>query len=53
MNKRICIFGVLLSIVGVLIADFVSIPLMIVAMSLIIDGLVIIGLGILLDKREV
>ncbi len=52
MNKRICIYGIFLIIIGILIADFVSIPLMIVAISLTIDGLVVIGLGVLLDGQK-
>jgi len=52
MNKRICIFGILLIIIGVLIADFVHIDLMIIAFSLTIDGLIVIVLGALLDERK-
>lgn len=53
MNKRICIFGILLIIIGMAIADFVHIDLMIIAFSLTIDGLVVIVLGVLIREQKV
>lgn len=52
MNKRICIFGILLFIVGILIADYVNIDVMIAAISLVINGLVVVVIGALIREPK-